>query len=962
VSQETFGPTVVGTFGGLCTYIDRVALRPGLSPDCKNVRFAPGLVATRDAYVPILTDSAQPFYGVSQLVTANGDKHLVTVADNGRIKAEFPAGTQTLLEEKVATFPTLKCADLFSVKYMAFSDGKTGIAPMRRYDGRSVRPVGMGAPGSPVTLADSGTGATGTGLLAGLHYGVIVFVNKDGDWSGISPIASFTSVGGRKTVIGLPYGPTGTTQRIVGLSPVGDPGHFLYTDKLIVGDNVTTSITVDIDEDELLYSQTSLNRYASAFVPWLPIGCAAYQERLITWGARAAMLPVAVVDVEASPPVLRHDGLWNLAFDGGFNGTTPNGWTSVIAGHSAGGAGTALAGRVLRITGDNASAAWGEVSQAATNSTQYIRRGGRYGLSVIARSTATATGTLRILIQGTAPVSATILSVSIPLPIGENDQTWTHLTFEQAADTAHQFTNLSIRVWMSGGPLASSEWVELAMALYDADDAQAQHTMFISETGQPGTFIGEDGVVSVGPDDGEGIRNVFALRDALFVAKERSLHMVGNSSGTSPASWSASLYDSFGGTPSVHGVAPGNGYVLIAGRDGLRYFDGGAPRIVSRVIKPEWVAADWSKGERAIVIVDPPTEIVRVALPSVNGGGRNDLLYVGDFKSGWSDDDGEGGVHWSLDTFGPYRTTRILAGALILNETGIHTSVLSVIGREVWNEMSDSSDFSTDVFVYPDETPTITTGQADGRSGNYASLLTFTGGGRTMTTPLPSASVPRGIPSVSFRIKPAAQMTVSVALENSGPTHVAVCPAGVWTRVVASFYEGTIATGADVVITLGSGTASTATLADFQIAYYNEREDWGFADTRAGAIFGNQCALLVSPSPLSRRDFSGRIYTTYETGMLGAQLGRSTFGRCFVRAAGSGMLAAEYKGVGARAWAMTSLALSSSPEEDLEYGADLKSSLASVKLSNSSEDGWFVVRSLAAMIAPLGVSWARGRN
>lgn len=959
MSQENFSPSVVDTFGGLCTYIDRVALRPGLSPACRNVRFAPGLVATRDAYVPRLVDSAQPFYGVSQLVQANGDAHLVTLADNGRIKAEFPVGTQTTLEERVCGPAVLRCADLFSVKYMAFSDGRTGVAPLRRYDGRSVRVVGMGAPGAPPTLADSASAATGTGLVAGVHYGVVVFVNKDNDWSGISPIATFTSVGGRKTTIGIPIGPTGTTQRIVGISPNNDPGHFLYTDKLIVGDNTSSSVTVDIDEDELLYSQTSLNRYASAFAPWLPIGCFGYQERLITWGARAAMLPVAVVDVEATPPVLRHDGLWNLAFDGGFNGATPNGWTSVSAGHSAGGSGTALAGRVLRITGDNASASWGEITQTATNNTQYIRRGGRYGLSVLARSTITAGGTLRILIQGTSPI-VTILSVSIPLPIGASDQTWQHMTFEQTADVAHQFPGVTIRVWMEGGPIASSEWVDLAMALYDADDAQAQHTMFVSEVGQPGTFIGEDGVVSVGPDDGEGIRNVFSLRDALFAAKERSLHMVGNSSGTSPSAWFASAYDAFGGTPSLHGVAPGNGYVVIAGRDGLRYFDGGAPRLVSRMIRPEWEGADWSKGERVVVVLDPVTEVVRVALPAASDATGCSLVYTGDFKAGWDDDDGRGmGIHWARDTFGA--TTKVLAGALVLSESGIHTPVFSVVGNDVWNEIADSSDFSGATFLFPDETPTITTGQPDGRSGNYASTLTFTGNNRRMTTPLPSASPAYGTPCVSFRVKPASAMTVTVALAASGPDAVVACPAGVWTRVVANFYEGAIVASNAITITL-AGASSTATFADLQVAYYAEREDWGFADTRAGAVFGNQCGLLVSPASGARRDFSGRIRTLYETGMLGAQLGRATFGRCFVRAAGSGMLTAEYRGVGTRAWAMTSLALSASPDEDLEYGGDLKSSIASVRLTNTSEDGWVAVRSLAVMVAPLGVGWARGRN
>lgn len=974
---ENFVPTVLKTFGGLCTYIDRVAMRLGLSPDCQNVRFAPGMVATRDGYGVALTDAEHPFVGVSQLIRTNGDRHLIVLSDRGRLRSEFPGGTLTQLEDEIARDAHMRTASLFSTQYMCFSDGKLGVAPMRRYDGATLAPVGVGAPGKAPTLAESAT--AGTGLLAGVHCCVVVFVNKYGDVSGWSPVTSATFAGGKKVNVTVPLGPPDTVQRYVGLTPKDDGANFMITSKLVVGDNTTaTPITFDISEDELLESKESLSRWITSYVPWMPAGCASYQERLLVWGARPTLQPIYATDAAISLFVLQNYGLRNASFDGGFTGSIPNGWSAVGSGQSAGGSGTALDGRCLRITGDGASASRGEIAQAALNTSGYISASGRYGVSVLARSSVWATGKLNVELSA-GPVGGpmnVLLLVQIPLPI-DPVSAWQLIDTEMGVLVGTQHAAVQMRVWASDGPMPATGWVDCSIAVYDANDTQYYHTLAVSDSGRPGTFVGEAGIVSIGPDDGEGIRNVFRIRDSLYVAKERSLHALSNTSTGDPVTWGVDLVDAFGGTPSLHGVAPGDGYVVIAGRDGLRMFDGGMPRLVSRLIEPTWRSADWLRGERVVVVLDPSKEIVRVALPVTTDDIGASMVLAADFKGGWDDGgvDG-GGLKWSRDVFAGNGTTRVLAGTLALSGAGSHVPVFSVVGETVQNEIVNSRDFSG--WTFPGTAPTVTSvGIQDGRTGANATRWEFPAAStyREATYPLPANPLGRSNVTVSLRIKSTLAMPVTLSLAGAAPSTTTNVPAGLWTRVVATFWSGAITPGSLVTLRLGPVPppfaapgdfawvyAVSVDLADLQVAYQTERADWGFADTAAGASGENECALLVYPVPLLRRDFAGRIRMRYETGMLGQEVGRSTFDRCLVRAVGNGYLSAAYSGLGSRSWAMIDVQLTDLPDEDIEFGADMKSSAATLVLSSTSEDGWVIVKSVAVATSPLGVGWARGRN
>ena len=405
---------------------------------------------------------------------------------------------------------------------------------------------------------------------------------------------------------------------------------------------------------------------------------------------------------------------------------------------------------------------------------------------------------------------------------------------------------------------------------------------------------------------------------------------------------------------------------MTAGRDGLRLFNGGLPVLVSRAVEPTWRAADWLYGERAIVVLDPGKEIVRVALPStalaVGAKPGCDTFLTCDFKGGWDDGTTEGGgSKWSVDTFSGSGTARVLAGALVVTGLGTHAPVFSVVGETVENTIADSSDFAAGFWTFVGVTPTVTASQPDGRRGNYATKWAYASLPASAEYALPTATVGRSRTTISFRIKPSIDVPITVSLAGAAPTLSQTVAAGIWTRIVARFGSAPAA-GATITIGFGGVAAADILMADFQVAFHTEQADWGFSDTAAGSTGLNACALLVVPTASEIRDFAGRIRMLYETGLMGERVGRSRFDRCLVRAVGDGYVAAKYKGLGTREWTMVPVQATTVADEDLEYGADIQAPLASLEISTTSENGWVSVRGLTVFSSPLGVGRLRGTN
>ena len=96
-------------------------------------------------------------------------------------------------------------------------------------------------------------------------------------------------------------------------------------------------------------------------------------------------------------------------------------------------------------------------------------------------------------------------------------------------------------------------------------------------TDEPEAYDGVSGIMEIAANNGQGIRAAFKLRNNLYFAKERSLYVTATDGVNEPSLWGVEEVSNAVGTPSAHGVGFGEEWVVIAGRSGLYYFDGGEP-------------------------------------------------------------------------------------------------------------------------------------------------------------------------------------------------------------------------------------------------------------------------------------------------------------------------------------------------------------------------------------------------
>src|SRR5258708_22142057 len=178
-------------FGGLVTDMSPADLPHGVSPDCQDVIFSNGGVATRPGLQALFGPfSSNPTVNyVKTYQTLNATLRTMALDSNGVLYKETTPGTLSSIVTGLAANAYANSTTLFGREYLAISDGKTGNDLPRQYDDTNFDRVSQGGPGagptvigenvtvaitaSPngatqpasVTIAASPTGATENGFL-----------------------------------------------------------------------------------------------------------------------------------------------------------------------------------------------------------------------------------------------------------------------------------------------------------------------------------------------------------------------------------------------------------------------------------------------------------------------------------------------------------------------------------------------------------------------------------------------------------------------------------------------------------------------------------------------------------------------------------------------------------------------------------------------------------------------------
>ena len=181
---------------------------------------------------------------------------------------------------------------------------------------------------SPSSFTYSLTGANSTSgggmatltpqISAGVHQVAVIFQTRQGYLTQPSPPVSWTAGGGRRvTITGIPLGlgDTNIVARILAFTASGGDS-FCYTTgqnntpKMVIADNVTTSLTLDFSDSVLLTGSSADSLFELDELGECS-GVIGYASRLFWWGERNKV-----------------GNFLNLTFDGGFNGNVPLGWTA----------------------------------------------------------------------------------------------------------------------------------------------------------------------------------------------------------------------------------------------------------------------------------------------------------------------------------------------------------------------------------------------------------------------------------------------------------------------------------------------------------------------------------------------------------------------------------------------------------------------------------------------------------
>src|SRR3989442_12479438 len=156
-------------FGGLVTDMSPADLPHGVSPDCQDVIFSNGGVATR----PGLQALFGPLAGnptvnyVKTYETLNATLHTMALDANGVLYKETTPGTLASIATGLAPNAYANSATLFGREYLAISDGKTGNDLPRQFDATNFDRVSESGPGAGPTVIDENVAVK----ISGSHNG-----------------------------------------------------------------------------------------------------------------------------------------------------------------------------------------------------------------------------------------------------------------------------------------------------------------------------------------------------------------------------------------------------------------------------------------------------------------------------------------------------------------------------------------------------------------------------------------------------------------------------------------------------------------------------------------------------------------------------------------------------------------------------------------------------------------------
>lgn len=497
--------------------------------------------------------------------------------------------------------------------------------------------------GSDAT-SGAGTATVSPTITAGLHKVAVCFQTRQGYITAPSPIGYYQASGTKRlncTVI--PTGPSNVTARIILMTAAGGSS-YSYTAQMILDDNTTTSLVIDLS-DTLLGSGTPADDLFRLVELGECAGVVEYSDRLFWWGERN-----------------KQNNWVNLGFDGGFTGPSlphfPLGWTQDPT-FAPGGAQASVQGDPIvwgdaySIVGNGATATRGLITQRAdvdANGVALISAKTSYSVRArVARNSALIAGTFHINLKS---VSGAFTTAGLSVTAAQAGTSYAEFTAElipssQIAGAVP--SDLVLQVYADGTPTNNGDFVVDSIEIYPTSTPYSLSLVRVSNSGDdPESYDGVNGILEPGKENGQRTTCVFKMRDTLYIAKERSLHSTSDDGVNPPSLWQTAEISNKIGSVSVQGVDVGEEWAVLANRDGLYIFAGSNPVKISKEIQPLWDSINWQYGHTVWVKIDAAQRRIYVGAPFGSATSPNKVLML-DYRGldTWEDIATHWAVHFS---------------------------------------------------------------------------------------------------------------------------------------------------------------------------------------------------------------------------------------------------------------------------------------------------------------------------
>jgi len=476
-----------------------------------------------------------------------------------------------------------------------------------------------------LAASGGGTAAAAGSISAGAHQVCVLFKTRQGYLTQPGPATSWTASGSKRVVLtNIPVGPSNVVARILCFAGAGGASFFyvgsgstLFSGNMILGDNSTTSLTVDFS-DAILLAGTNVDDLFRLIELAPSAGVLGYAQRLFWWGERNKM-----------------NNWVNLGFDGGFTGPSfphyPLGWTPdpVWAPGATDEENFAVWGAAFAIVGNGTTPIRGMMAQTAVNDrfgVPLIQTGTDYTIRArCARNVTLAQGTLHIhLVSATGGISTT----GLQLTASQLTTNYVEYTAQLTAPLTAIPADLLLQIYADGTPTQNGIFYIDSIEIFSTAQPLNSSLVRASRVEDPESYDGINGLLSVSENDGQAIRAAFKLRERLYFVKEHSIHVTQDDGTNEPALWSIAEVTRRVGTPSVRGVGIGEDWVVIAHRTGLYIFSGGEPVKISQEIQPTWNKINWQYGHTLWVTVDTKERRILIGAPMGTATSPNQILML----------------------------------------------------------------------------------------------------------------------------------------------------------------------------------------------------------------------------------------------------------------------------------------------------------------------------------------------